>query len=134
MSAAVTRAPRSRSAFSSGVGAALELLPDGTVNLWAGTTVLCPHQASSPITVLKPTPDQFRALFTLLTNVAYANLPHSGDGQDGQNRFYFEACPSCAPVSITYKNSAELRPELDAVYQWLQQNLTTQIRLPGGYC
>jgi hypothetical protein len=122
-------------AFSSGVGAALEILPDGTVNLWAGTTLLQPHKTSSPSTVLKLTPSQVQDLFTLLNTIDFAKLPHTGSGKDCQNQFHLENWPTAATVDLAYKNAGELKPELDAVYLWLQQNIMpTQILLPNGYC
>jgi hypothetical protein len=117
------------------VGAALEVFADGTVNLWAGTTGLQPHATDHWSTQLSlPTADVMQ-LFTLLANVDFGILPHEGTEVDCKNRLYLELNPQAPPTTITYKSANNLRPEMDAVYRWMEQHLATAtaILLPDGY-
>lgn len=116
-----------------GVGAALEVFADGTVNLWAGTTGLQPHKTQNWSTQLKLPNADVMDLFTLLANVDFSILPHAGTEIDCQNKLYLELNPQRPPILIDYKNANNLKPEMDAVYQWIEQHLSsaTAILLPN---
>jgi hypothetical protein len=119
-----------------GTGPALEVLSDGTVHLWEQASQPQPHKTSGWKTTVQLTPSETKAFFALLAAVNFSNLPHSGGPNfECYPFFYYEPCAKCAAKKVSYDNAGNLKPEMDAVYAWLDKRLqSTTISLPSTYC
>ncbi len=123
---------------AAGTGPALELLEDGTLRLWEQTAALTAHDTTGWDYEFSLGFEEQLELVNLLSDVDYAALPHPATGWECYPSYHFESSAQSA-VSLDYGSASALRPELDAVYVWLDAFVTArapdyQSWLPSSYC
>lgn len=121
-----------------GWGPALEITASGSTRLWKEAFTRAPHDTADWDVVFRLSSQQVDALFSLLAEVSFDHLPHeTGTARDCYPSLVYQRCKECAPLILDYSHPADLSPELDAVYAWLNANVAPQapdITMPDHYC
>ncbi|MCA9671157.1 MAG: hypothetical protein KC503_36415 [Myxococcales bacterium] len=118
-------------------GPAIEIFGDGRIRFWKQVKEQAPQQTMGWDQEVVTSPGFVYPLFKLLQQADFSKLPHKSSPQaECWPSLYWRECFSCKAVTIDHNKVSGLRPELDAVLQWLDANLKSKSEspLPSEFC